>query len=206
MTEKERMLCGKLYIANDDELKEDSMRCRKLLDKLNNTSFCDFSTRNEICKALFANFGKGSTINKPFYCDYGKNINIGENFYANYDCIFLDVNKIVIGNNVMLGPRVSIFTAGHPIDYEVRNSGLEYGYKVTIGDNVWIGGNTIINPGVKIGDNVVIGSGSVVTRDIPSNVIACGNPCKVLRQITKEDKNKWKLAEKEYYDDKTNNY
>ena len=127
---------------------------------------------------------------------------VGDNFYANMDCIFLDVNEIIIGNRVLLGPRVSIFTAGHPIDKDVRNTGLEYGHKVIIGDDVWIGGNTVINPGVTIGSNVVIGSGSVVTKDIPSDCIAYGNPCRVARKITKNDKDYWTKEMMLYYEDK----
>lgn len=132
----------------------------------------------------------------PFHCDYGKNIEVGENFFANYNCIILDVAKVTIGKNVMFAPNVSIYTAGHPIHPDSRNSGYEYGIPVTIGDNVWIGGSVVINPGVTIGNNVVIGSGSVVTKDIPDNVIAVGNPCRVIREITEEDR-------KYYYKDRT---
>lgn len=139
-------------------------------------------------------------INKPFYCDYGCHISIGDNFYANFDCIFLDVNRITIGNNVFLAPRVSIYTAGHPIDKDVRNTGLEYGYEVKIGNDVWIGGNTVINPGVTIGDDVVIGSNSVVTKSIPSGVVAGGNPCRIIRKITEEDKLYWEKQAKDFYD------
>lgn len=124
----------------------------------------------------------------PFYCEYGTHIEVGENFYANTGCVMLDVGKITIGDNVLFGPSVSIYTAGHPIHPESRNSGYEYGISVTIGDNVWIGGSCVILPGVKIGSNTVIGAGSVVTKDIPDNVCAAGNPCKVIRKITDEDK------------------
>ena len=127
-------------------------------------------------------------MESPFYCDYGSNIEVGENFYANFNCTILDVAKVVIGKNVMFAPNVSIYTAGHPIHPDSRNSGYEYGIGVTIGNNVWVGGNATINPGVHIGDNVVIGAGSVVTKDIEANSIAVGNPCKVLRKITEEDK------------------
>ncbi|MGG7185842.1 sugar O-acetyltransferase, partial [Clostridium butyricum] len=119
---------------------------------------------------------------------YGSNIEVGENFYSNYNYIMLDVGKITIGKNVMFAPNVSIYTAGHPIHPQSRNSGYEYGIPVTIGDNVWVGGSVVINPGVTIGNNVVIGSGSVVTKDIPDNVIAVGNPCRVIREITEEDR------------------
>lgn len=153
-------------------------------------------------KQLFKSVGKNIYIEPSFHCDYGSNISVGNNFYANYDCIILDVCDVSIGNNVFLAPRVSIFTAGHPIDADVRNELLEFGKPVTIGNSVWIGGNTVINPGVTIGNNVVIGSGSVVTKDIPDNVIAVGNPCRVLREITEEDKIYWNKKREEYYQNK----
>lgn len=124
----------------------------------------------------------------PFHCEYGSHIEVGENFYANVNCIMLDVGKITIGDNVLFGPNVSIYTAGHPIHPESRNSGYEYGIPVTIGSNVWIGGSCVILPGVSIGNNVVIGAGSVVTKDIPDNVCAAGNPCRVIREITDADR------------------
>jgi len=127
-------------------------------------------------------------IEPPFRCDYGYNIEIGNNFYSNYNLIILDCAKVIIGDNVMLGPNVGIYTAGHPLHHETRNTLYEFAFPVTIGDNVWIGGNVVINPNVNIGKNTVIGSGSVVTKDISDNVIAVGNPCKVLRKITEDDK------------------
>ena len=132
--------------------------------------------------------GKNVYFEPPFHCEYGKHIKVGENFYANIGCIMLDVAQITIGKNVLFGPNVSIYTAGHPIHYESRISGYEYGVPVAIGDNVWIGGNCVILPGVKIGSNTVIGAGSIVTKEIPDNVLAAGNPCKVIREITTEDK------------------
>ncbi len=119
----------------------------------------------------------------PFYCDYGYNIEVGDNFYANFGCVILDVNRVTIGDNVLLAPNVQIYTAGHPVDPEKRLTGKEYGKPVFIGNNVWIGGGVIICPGVKIGDNVTIGAGSVITRDIPNNTIAVGNPCKVIKSV-----------------------
>ena len=127
-------------------------------------------------------------IEAPFHCDYGYNIEVGENFFANYNLTVLDVGKVRIGKNAQIAPNVSIYTAGHPIHPESRNSGYEYGIDVTIGDNVWIGGNVCIMPGVTVGDNVVIGAGSVVTKDIPDSVIAVGNPCRVVRAITDDDR------------------
>ena len=134
--------------------------------------------------------GKNVYFEPPFHCEYGSHIELGENFYANTGCIMLDVAKITIGKNVLFGPNVSIYTAGHPVHPVTRNSAYEYGREVTIGDNVWLGGNTVICPGVHIGDNVVIGAGSVVTKDIPDWSIAAGNPCRVIRKITDADKRK----------------
>ncbi len=197
-TEKERMLEGKLYKSSDPELVKISRKSRQLLDDFNAASHTDFDARSSIIKDLFGSVGKNPTVNKPFYCDYGVNIHVGDNFYANFDCIILDVNKVTIGNNVMFAPRVAIYTATHPIDAVIRNEYYELGLPVKIGDNVWIGGSVVINPGVTIGDNTVIGSGSVVTKDIPANVVAAGNPCRVLRPITDEDKRYWTEMKKEY--------
>ena len=199
MREKEKMLSGNLYMANDEELKRDNKKSRMLTRLFNNSTEEQVPYRKELLKELFEKTGENLYIEPPFRCDYGCNISIGDNFYANYDCIIVDVCKVEIGKNVLFGPRVSIYTAGHPIDAEVRNTGLEFGKSVKIGDNVWIGGSTVINPGVTIGNNVVIGSGSVVTKDIPDNVVAVGNPCKVLRTITEEDKTYWEMKKQEYY-------
>lgn len=203
MSQVDRMLSGKLYscLVEDKEREEMHLKKAEFLDQFNATSYCDFKTREKLARGIFASVGKNFMMNKPFYCDYGCNITIGDNFYANFDCIFLDVAKITIGNHVFLGPRVCIYTAGHPIDKDVRNQELEYGYEVEIGNDVWIGGNTIINPGVTIADNVVIGSGSVVTKDIPSGVVAAGNPCRVIRPITEEDKAYWEQQADDFYKD-----
>lgn len=198
-TNKELMMEEKLYCSfGDKELTRINIKTRHLLDLFNNTKYIDFKKRARIAKKLFGKVGENICINKPFRCDYGINIEIGDNFYANFDCIILDVNKVIIGNNVLFAPRVSIYTAGHPIDKDVRNKMLEFGKQVIIGNDVWIGGNVIINPGVKIGNNVVIGSGSVVVKDIPSNVVAAGNPCKVIREITDLDKEYWSKLNDEY--------
>ena len=189
MTEKERMLAGKLYRADDPELQADVARKTALLRKTRETD--DPSRLRSLFRELLGSIGADFWIQPDFYCDYGSHIHIGERFYANYGCVMLDVCDIHIGDDVFLAPYVSIFTAAHPMDAGVRNSGLEYGKPVTVGSSVWIGGNTVINPGVTIGDNVVIGSGSVVTKDIPSGVVAAGNPCRVLRPITGEDKAYW---------------
>ena len=143
-------------------------------------------------------FGEDGVIMPPFRCDYGSQIEIGDHFFANYDCLFLDVCSITIGNHVMLGPRVCLYTAAHPLSSEVRDTGLEYGKPITIGNSVWIGGNVIVNPGVTIGNEVVIGAGSVVTHDLPDGVIAAGNPCRVLRRISDEDRKFWLARQQEW--------
>ena len=190
MTEKELMLNKNLYIC-EGELADLQNEKFQFLDVFNNTGYPEFEARAELARSFFKHVGKDPVINKPFHFDYGFNISIGDNFYANYNCMLLDVNEITIGDNVFLAPNVAIYTAGHPIDKDIRNEKLEYGYPVTIGNDVWIGGNAVINPGVNIGNNVVIGSGSVVTKDIPSNVVAAGNPCRVIRQITDKDREYW---------------
>lgn len=202
MTEKELMLSEKLYVANDEELRKDFMRSKRLTRLINSTTEDEVQKRLDLFRQLFGKIGDTFYIEPPFRSDYGSNTYIGNNFYANYDCIFLDVAKIIIGDNVFFGPRVSLFTAGHPIDAEIRNTQLEFGKSIKIGNNVWVGGNTTINPGVTIGNNVVIGSGSVVTKDIPDNVVAAGIPCRVIRQITNDDKKYWFSLAKEYFDNK----
>lgn len=199
MTEKERMLAGKLYKAEGEELAKDNKKAMKLTRLFNNTTEEEQEYRVELLQRLLGSTGENIHIEPPFRCDYGCHITVGNNFYANYDCVIIDVNKVKIGSNVFFAPRVNIYTAGHPIDAEVRNDMLEFGKAVTIGDDVWVGGNTVINPGVTIGSNVVIGSGSVVTKDIPDGVIAAGNPCRVLREITEADKEYWSQLKKDYY-------
>ncbi|WP_291706525.1 sugar O-acetyltransferase [Clostridium sp.] len=201
MSEKERMLSGNLYMPYDEELIADRKKSRMITRLFNTTTEEQKDYRKRLLKDLFEKTGDKLSVEPPFRCDYGCNISVGNNFYANYDCIILDVCKVDIGDNVFFAPRVCIYTAGHPIDAEIRNVGLEFGKPVKIGNNVWVGGSTVINPGVTIGDNVVIGSGSVVTKDIPDNVIAVGNPCKVLRKITEEDRIYWQKQKEEYYND-----
>lgn len=188
MNQKDRMLNGLPYKAWLDGLSEERMKTKLKIYEYN---MCRPDMKEEmdiLVKSILGKSGQEIHIEQPFHCDYGSNIEIGDNFYSNYNCIMLDVGKITIGNNVMFAPNVSIYTAGHPIHPDSRNSGYEYGIPVTIGDNVWIGGSVVINPGVNIGNNVVIGSGSVVTKDIPDNVIVVGNPCRVIREITEEDR------------------
>lgn len=186
MTQKERRNAGIAYIADADAM-EEQKACRRILQKLNFMDRADFEGIGAVAAELLGK-SENAFINPPFYCDYGKNIEVGKNFYANYNCTLLDVAKITIGDNCMLAPNVAIYTAGHPIHPFSRNSLYEYGKEITIGDNVWIGGNSVVCPGVHIGDNVVIGAGSVVTKDIPDWSIAAGNPCRVIRTITEEDR------------------
>ncbi len=188
MNHKERMHANLPYKAWLDGLPEDRMENKKKLYEYNHLPPERFHELPDLIKKILGRSGNNINIESPFYCDYGYNIEVGDNFYANYNFTVLDVGKVTFGKNVMIAPNVSIYTAGHPIHPEARNSGYEYGIDVTIGDNVWIGGSVTILPGVSIGDNVVIGGGSVVTKNIPANALAAGNPCKVIRFITDEDK------------------
>ena len=188
MTQKERMQMGLPYKAWLDGLTEERELCRKKLYELNNILPSERAKIPKLLKALLGKTGDNVWLEPPFYCDYGWNIEVGENFSANFGLTILDVGKVIMGDNVMIAPNVSIYTAGHPIHPDSRNSGYEYGIPVTIGNNVWIGGNTVILPGITIGDNVVIGAGSVVTKDISSNMIAAGNPSKIIREITEDDR------------------
>ena len=188
-SEKEKMLLQKPYIASDSELSKERIQAQTSCFRINSLSPHLVEERNYIFRKLLRATKENFYIEPPFHCDYGYNISIGKNFYANYNCVILDCAEVLIGDNVMLAPNVSIYTAGHPLDATKRNEGWEYAIPVSIGNNIWIGGNTVINPGISIGDNTVIGSGSVLTKDIPKNVIAAGNPCKVIREITEEDKN-----------------
>ena len=187
-TEKEKMLAGKAYNAFDSELLRERQRAKEMIFDFNALRPKEIKKRNGILKTLFGKTNGRFFIEPPFRCDYGYNIEIGKNFYSNYNLIILDCAKVTIGDNVLIAPNVGIYTAGHPVHHEVRNEEYEHALPISIGNNVWIGGNVVINPSVSIGDNTVIGSGSVVTKDIPENVIAVGNPCRVLREITEEDK------------------
>ena len=183
LSEKEKMLNGEFYDPMDTELVTDRMEARKLLYSFNNSKPSEGIRRKETIKQLFGKTGAKIYIEPPFRCDYGYNIEVGENFYANFDCVILDVNKVIMGENVQLGPGVHIYTAVHPTDPEERMSKTEYGEEIEIGNNVWIGGGAIICSGVKIGSNTTIGAGSVVTKDISENVLAVGNPCKVIKKF-----------------------
>lgn len=178
-----------LVYISDDAVFEEQKIARRLTQRLNTMDRSDFDGIREVVKELLGK-SDGAFINPPFYCDYGKHIETGKNFFANYNCTIIDVGMVRIGDNVQLAPNVAIYTAGHPVHPATRNTLYEYGIDITIGNNVWIGGNVVICPGVTIGDNTVIGAGSVVTKDIPSWVVAAGNPCRVIREITEEDRRK----------------
>lgn len=184
MSEKEKMLREEIYNANyDKELLEERAKAQDLCYEYNNIKPSDFEKRKEIMKKIINNTKNNFCIEQPFWCDYGYNIELGENFYSNHNLVILDGNKVKFGNDVFIAPNCSFYTAGHPLDYIERNKGLEYAKPITVGNNVWIGGNVCVLPGVTIGDNVVIGAGSVVNKDIPSNCVAVGNPCRVIKQI-----------------------
>lgn len=184
MNEKEKMLSGQLYDANFDEaLIKDRIKCKTLCHQYNSLSPDKTIERQNLIRQILGKTGENFLIEQNFWCDYGYNIEIGENFYINHNCVILDCAKVTFGDNVFIAPNCGFYTAGHPLDYETRNKGLEFAKPIKVGNNVWIGGNVIVLPGVEIGDNSVIGAGSVVTKSIPSNVVAVGNPCKVLRKI-----------------------
>ena len=183
MTEKAKMLNGELYDSSDKQLVDELIKAKKLCNQYNNLCIEDIEKGNEIIKKLFSKTGNEFMIMPNFYCDYGFNIEIGEKFYSNHNLVILDANKVEFGDNVFIGPNCGFYTSGHPLDYQTRNKGLEYAKPIKVGNNVWIGGNVTVLPGVSIGDNVVIGAGSVVTKDISSNVIAVGNPCKIIKEI-----------------------
>ena len=184
MSEKEKMLAGEIYDANyDKELLEKRLYAKELCRKFNECDVRKIEEKKEILEKLFHKEIDIMGIEPNFYCDYGFNIYLGRNFYSNHNLVILDANKVEFGDNVFIGPNCGFYTSGHPLDYEIRNKGLEYAKPIKVGSNVWIGGNVCVMPGVTIGDNVVIGAGSVVNKDIPSNVVAVGNPCKVLKDI-----------------------
>lgn len=183
MLEKEKMLAGKLYNANHEQLIEDRYKAKDICFEYNNLKPSDLVNRDKMIKKLFAKTGENIIVEQNFWCDYGYNIFTGENFYMNHNCIILDGAKVEFGDNVFIAPNCCFYTASHPIDYETRNSGLEYAKPIKVGNNVWIGGSAAVLPGVTIGDNTVIGAGSVVNKDIPPNSVAVGNPCKVIKKI-----------------------
>jgi maltose O-acetyltransferase len=182
-TEKQKMLAGELYLAFDSELLGERQRASRLTRLYNNTTEDELEKREQLLRELFGQLGTNSFVTPPFYCDYGSNIYAGDNVYMNFGCVILDCNEVHLGDNLLLAPNVQIYAAYHPTDPTVRLTGQELAAPVKIGNNVWVGGGAIICPGVTIGDNTTIGAGSVVTKDIPANVIAAGNPCRVIRSV-----------------------
>ncbi len=183
MNEKEKMLAGELYDPLDRQLSAERRRARNLCQALNNTRDSEEEERRRILNELFG-YETDVWLQPPFYCDYGTNIILGEKVFFNFNCVVLDVMQVRIGSHVLFGPAVQIYTATHPLDAVQRRTGLECAKPVEIGSDVWVGGGAIICPGVKIGSRTVIGAGSVVTRDIPDDVFAAGNPCRVIREIS----------------------
>lgn len=181
--EKEKMLNGELYDADDPELIAERERARHLTTRYNRTAPDDGEKQREILEELLGSLGDECHVEPPFRCDYGYNIHLGDNFYANFDCVILDVCRVEIGQNCMVGPGVHIYTATHPLDASERIQGPEYGKPVTVGDNVWIGGRAVLNPGVTVGDDAVIASGAVVAEDVPRGVVVQGNPATVVKEL-----------------------
>ncbi|MGB3161874.1 sugar O-acetyltransferase [Carnobacterium sp.] len=180
-TEKEKMINGEMYDASDVELSKARKNAQERLRAFNQS--LELKENNAIIKDLFGTTGKSYHINSGLIVDYGFNIHIGENFYANFNCTLLDICPITIGKNCMLAPNVQLYTATHPLDPEKRNTSIEYGKPITLGDNVWIGGGAIIIPGVSLGNNVVVGAGAVVTKSFPDNVVLGGNPAKIIKVL-----------------------
>lgn len=181
-TEKEKMLAGELYDPLDKQLTDQRIKARLLLKELNESGEDEPQQREQILKQLIPNAGMGLWLQPPFYCDYGGNIILGEKVFFNFNCVVLDVAQVTIGSRTIFGPNVQIYTATHPLNYLERASGLELGKPISIGDDVWVGGGAIICPGVTIGHRSIIGAGSIVTRDVPDDVIAAGNPCRIIKQ------------------------
>ncbi|MFT5435543.1 MAG: maltose O-acetyltransferase [Ulvibacter sp.] len=182
-SEKQKMIAGELYNALDKELSQERIQARLLLKELNDSREDEGSKRLEILKELIPNKGKNLWIQPPFYCDYGYNMVVGKNVYFNFNCVVLDVMLVKIGSRTLIGPNVQLYTATHPMNAKERASLLESAKPIIIGEDVWIGGSTVVCPGVTIGDRTVIGAGSVVTKDLPADVFAAGNPCKVIREL-----------------------
>jgi maltose O-acetyltransferase len=183
MTEKQKMLAGEMYNPADSELIKARYRTRLLFHKFNSLSEEYLEERTKVMYEIFTAAGDNLFVEPPFYCDYGSNIKLGNNVFMNFNCCILDVATVTIGNNCMLAPNVQIYTATHPLEYKLRNSGKEYAKPITIGNNVWIGGGAIICPGVTIGDNTVIAAGAVVTKNFPKDVVIGGNPATVIKTI-----------------------
>ena len=188
MTEREKMAAGQLYDPGDPDLAADRQRAAELCRQLSQLPSDALDQREALLRQLIGGWGEDSFFTPPFHCDYGYHITTGKEFYANYNCEIIDCAPVTFGDNVMVGPSCGFYTACHPLDAAERSTGLEYAKPIRVGSNVWLGGHVVVLPGVCIGDNAVIGAGSVVTRDIPADVVAAGNPCRVLRPITPEDR------------------
>lgn len=195
MSVRERMKDGRVYFYNDEEIMKEQEQCMEILYDFNNTRPSQMKKRNEILKSLLAQVGENCYVEPPLHANWGKNTHFGNNVYANFNLTLVDDTDIFVGDNVMFGPNVTLATAGHPINPELRIKAAQFNIPITIGNNVWLGAGVIVMPGVNIGDNSVIGAGSVVTKDIPANVVAVGNPCRVMREINERDK-------KYYYKDR----
>lgn len=182
-TEKEKMLAGELYNAADAQLVFERRRARNLLKAYNASLDEEVEQRRAMMAELFGALGENVCVEPPFYCDYGSNITLGRDVFFNFNCVVLDVARVEIGDRVLFGPNVQIYTATHPVDYRARATGLELGKSIRIGSDVWVGGSVVIGPGVSIGSRSVIGAGSVVVKDIPAGVFAAGNPCRVIRVL-----------------------
>lgn len=189
MDQKERMAAGLPYKPWEDGLEELRAENKKRIFRFNHLSPDQTEEIAATLRDILGTAGAGAWVEAPFHCDYGKNIQVGDNFFANYNLTVLDVGQVKIGDNVLMGPNVSIYAAGHPIHPDARRSGYEYGQAVNIGSDVWLGGSVVILGGVTIGEGTVVAAGSVVTRDLPPNVVAAGNPCRVVRPITEADRN-----------------
>lgn len=188
MTEREKMLAGQLYNANDPALTALRLQARELCWEYERLRPSETEAQTELLRRLLGSMGVDVVILSPFRCDYGKNITVGSHFFANHGLTILDCAPVSFGEHVFIGPDCGFYTAGHPLDAERRNQGLEYARPIRVGDNVWLGGGVRVMPGVSIGAGCVIGAGSVVTRDIPPNLIAVGNPCRVLRPVSDADR------------------
>jgi maltose O-acetyltransferase len=186
-TEKDKMLAGELYDPLDQELAEDRVRTRLLLKRLNDSREDHTEERMNILKELIPHAENGLWLQPPFFCDYGYNMVVGEKVFFNFNCVVLDVTYVTIGSRTMFGPNVQIYTATHPLDHIERSAGKEFAKPIKIGADVWIGGSVVICPGVSIGDRTVIGAGSVVTKNIPADVFAAGNPCRVIRGLQTQE-------------------
>lgn len=196
-SEFDRMVAGEVYDSSSDVF-EHILACKEILERYNALTAAEHGSRQAVLNELLGHVGTGSVVVAPFRCDYGTNISLGDGVFVNCDCVFLDSAPITLGDHVLIGPQVGIYTPIHPIDAEIRAVWHEAAAPVTIGSNVWIGGHATICPGVRIGSDVVIGAGSVVVHDVPSHVVAAGNPCRVIREITDEEREAWRRRDASY--------